>query len=148
MWRLSGCLSTKTRSSNAAYDAAAITYGHSSGYFAAGYFAVVIGVLRNGALLKEAMTLAERNIAQERDAAEVRKAVQAARALAARGVPSPQELESLGGAWVGEEALAISLCCALVARDFTHGVRLALDMVNITEGRTRSDEIFEDYPGW
>ena len=110
-----------------ACDAAAITHGHPSGHLAAGYFAVVIGALRRGAALQEGMQLADRYIEQDRDAAEVRDAVHAARALAARGVPSPRELETLGGAWVAEEALAISLCCALVAHDFAHGVRLAVN---------------------
>lgn len=176
-----------------ACEAAALTHGHPSGYISAGYFAVAIGALRRGSSLEDAMALADRHIADDPEAAEVRQAVHAARTLAARGVPSPLELESLGGAWVGEEALAISLCCALVARDFAHGVRLAvnhggdsdspgaitgnilgamwgveaipthfldrlelrwelmriaLDMLNITEGRTRSDDIFNDYPGW
>jgi ADP-ribosylglycohydrolase len=37
-------------------------------------------------------------------------------------------VESLGGGWVGEEALAIALYCALVAGDdFVKGVRLAVN---------------------
>ena len=36
-------------------------------------------------------------------------------------------MESLGGGWVAEEALAIGLYCALVARDFAHGVLLAVN---------------------
>jgi len=176
-----------------ACEAAAITHGHPTGHLAAGYFAVVIGALCRGASLQDAMKLADRHIAEDRDAVEVRNAVHAARALAARGVPSPQELESLGGAWIAEEALAISLCCALVASDFAHGARLAvnhsgdsdstgaitgnllgamwgveaiprsfldrlelrreierlaLDMVNIVEGRTRYEDILDDYPEW
>jgi ADP-ribosylglycohydrolase len=42
--------------------------------------------------------------------------------------PSPETIESLGGGWVGEEALAIGLYCALVAGDnFLKGVRLAVN---------------------
>ena len=42
--------------------------------------------------------------------------------------PSPDVIETLGGGWVGEEALAISLYCALVAgNDLARGVRLAVN---------------------
>ncbi len=44
-------------------------------------------------------------------------AVDRAVAMAAKGMPTPEEMESLGGAWVGEEALAIGLCCALAGSD-------------------------------
>jgi ADP-ribosylglycohydrolase len=36
-------------------------------------------------------------------------------------------VESLGGGWIAEEALAIGLFCALVARDFKGGVLLAVN---------------------
>jgi ADP-ribosylglycohydrolase len=58
---------------------------------------------------------------------ETLDAIDAAVSLARDGVPSPEELESLGGGWVGEEALAISLCCALVAEDVRHGLLLAVN---------------------
>jgi ADP-ribosylglycohydrolase len=42
--------------------------------------------------------------------------------------PGPETIERLGGGWVGDEALAISLYCALAAKgDFAHGVRLAVN---------------------
>src|SRR5262249_55569046 len=37
------------------------------------------------------------------------------------------EVEALGEAWVGDEALAIALYCALVAKSFEHGVVLAVN---------------------
>jgi ADP-ribosyl-[dinitrogen reductase] hydrolase len=59
---------------------------------------------------------------------ETSTAIGAALALAQRdGSPSPELVETLGGAWIAEEALAISLYCALVARDFAHGVLLAVN---------------------
>ena len=49
-------------------------------------------------------------------------------ALAAEpGPPTPERVESLGGAWVGEEALAIALYCALVASDVRSGLLLAVN---------------------
>jgi ADP-ribosylglycohydrolase len=45
--------------------------------------------------------------------------------LASSGMPQEDAIASLGEGWVAEEALAISIYCALVARDFRHGVILA-----------------------
>ncbi len=40
----------------------------------------------------------------------------------------PETKEWLGGSWVGDEALAISLCCAMFTNgDFARGVRLAVN---------------------
>jgi len=42
--------------------------------------------------------------------------------------PCPETIEQMGGGWVGEKALAISLYCALVANgDFEKGVCLAVN---------------------
>jgi ADP-ribosylglycohydrolase len=58
----------------------------------------------------------------------MQEAVGAAAALAERGdEPTAELVESLGAGWVGEEALAISLYCALSARNFEHGVLLAVN---------------------
>jgi ADP-ribosylglycohydrolase len=59
--------------------------------------------------------------------AETWRALVAAYRLAERGKPSAEALEGLGGAWVGEEALAISVCCALTAADFGDGVLRAVN---------------------
>jgi ADP-ribosyl-[dinitrogen reductase] hydrolase len=54
-------------------------------------------------------------------------AVEAARDLAATGPPSPEDLESLGGGWVGEEALSIAIACAASATSFTDAVLRAVN---------------------
>jgi ADP-ribosylglycohydrolase len=42
--------------------------------------------------------------------------------------PCPETIKQLGDGWVGDEALAISLYCAMAARgDFALGVRLAVN---------------------
>lgn len=61
------------------------------------------------------------------DHGEVARAVDAARTLAAAGRPTPERLETLGGGWIAEEALAIAICAALVAGDFADGVLLAVN---------------------
>jgi len=61
------------------------------------------------------MTNADALLAEQPRATETMRAIAGARAIAARGIPDPQALESLGGGWVAEEALAIALACALTA---------------------------------
>ena len=47
--------------------------------------------------------------------------------LAGDGMPTPEEIEAtLGQGWVGEEALAIAVACALAAPDFCTGVTAAV----------------------
>jgi ADP-ribosylglycohydrolase len=61
-------------------------------------------------------------------AEETLAALRAARALAAgSSAPGPEAIATLGEGWVAEEALAIAIYCALVADDFEHGVRLAVN---------------------
>jgi ADP-ribosylglycohydrolase len=48
-------------------------------------------------------------------------------ALASSGPVTAEAIETLGGGWVGEEALAIGLCCALVAPDVRSGLLLAIN---------------------
>ena len=58
---------------------------------------------------------------------ETSAAIDGALELAASGDVTPEALETLGGGWVGEEALAIGLCCALVAPDVRTGLLLAVN---------------------
>ncbi len=100
-------------------DLAAITHGHPSGYLSAGALAAIVWHLRQGSALEPAadaaLALLERE--PERDHEETsRRLRQAMQLAAAGGVPTPPELNRvLGEGWVGEEALAIALCCALSA---------------------------------
>jgi ADP-ribosylglycohydrolase len=106
-------------------EIAAITHGHPSGHLAAGYLALVVSELSRGAELREACHRALRPLTTARGHEETLAAVEGALRLAAEGNPSVQAVESLGEGWVAEEALAIGLYCALVAKDFAHGVLLA-----------------------
>ena len=108
-----------------ATDAAALTHGHASGFLAAGHLAVTIAALLRGEPMAGALDAADAQLRQREHHGEVVEAVAAARALTAKGRPSAEQLEILGGGWVAEEALAIAVCCALSARDFADGVLLA-----------------------
>jgi ADP-ribosylglycohydrolase len=108
-------------------EIAAITHGHPTGQLAAGYLADVVAKLVDGTQLRAAACAAADRLGKERAQEETTAAVEKAIALAAKGDPSAARVESLGGGWVAEEALAIGLYCALVARDFAHGVLLAVN---------------------
>jgi ADP-ribosylglycohydrolase len=108
-------------------ELAAITHGHPTGQLAAGVLAEVIAGLVDALELEEAARKALRRLPGEPGSRETGTAVEAALTLASRGKPSAERVESLGQGWVAEEALAIGLYCALVARDFREGVLLAVN---------------------
>lgn len=92
-----------------------MTHGHPSGYLSAAFLAALIFDLARGEPLLPAMSSAGALLALEPGNEEVVRAVAEALALASAGPPSASALERLGGGWVGEEALAIALSCALTA---------------------------------
>jgi ADP-ribosylglycohydrolase len=113
-------------------DAAAITHGHPSGYFSAGCFAAILRNLLDGRTLPDAIerTLPLLEISENAGHEECSAAIRHAVALwHDRDVaPTPETIARLGGGWVGEEALAIALYCALTAQDdFARGVLLAVN---------------------
>ena len=113
---------------NLACEAAALTHGHPTGYLAAGTFAAVLAAVTRGDPLSASIARAVGLLRSRPGHEETLDAVQAALNLAAsRSRPSPEMVETLGGGWVAEEALAITLYCALVAADFRGGVLLAVN---------------------
>lgn len=107
-------------------EAGWITHGHPSGHLAAGHLAQTIAAVVDGCSLGEALDAADAQLALRPDNEEVRRAVLRARELARAG-ESAASVEALGEGWVAEEALAISIYCALVADDFASGVTLAVN---------------------
>ncbi len=100
-----------------ARDAAAITHGHPAGYLSAGVLAVIVASVVNGSGLSEAVDHAVYEVlTKEDDHRETFEALDKAIRLArdASQTPAPELVETLGGGWVGEEALAIAVYCALV----------------------------------
>jgi ADP-ribosyl-[dinitrogen reductase] hydrolase len=97
-----------------ARDAGAITHGHPSGYLSGAYFASLVFDLVRAVSLHDAMRAADVLLAREPGHDEVARAVAAARAVGASERPlSVDDVESLGGGWVGEETLAIAIACTL-----------------------------------
>ncbi len=106
---------------------AAITHGHPTGYLAAGFLAQVIAQVVHGDGLSEAITTARGELITWQHHGECLAAVNAALRHASDAEPTAEAVEELGEGWVAEEALAIALFCALTARDFAHGTRLAVN---------------------
>ncbi len=94
-------------------DTGVMTHGHPSGYLSAAYFAALVWDLVRGVSLGDAMTHADALLAKERGNDELVRVLRDARKLALDGPPSASAIESIGGGWTGEEALAISILCAL-----------------------------------
>jgi len=103
----------------------ALTHGHPSGWIAGAVFAEVIAALLAGHSLRAAIERS-RDALDDPRGDEVRHAIDLSVAAADTKPVSAETVESLGGGWVAEEALAIGLYCALVAEDFRHGVSLAV----------------------
>lgn len=109
-------------------EAAAITHGHPEGWLPAGAFAVIIAAARQGAPVRDAVEAGRDVLARHTPESVTVALLGRAVEVAAAGPPTPTVLESLGGAWVGPEALAISVCCALACEgDLRRGVLMAVN---------------------
>ncbi|HTT90988.1 MAG TPA: ADP-ribosylglycohydrolase family protein [Acidimicrobiales bacterium] len=97
---------------------AALTHGHPSGWYPAGVLAATVCIEARGTALPEAVKAARGLLHRRRGAGETAEAL--ARAVGVAGLRRhmrPEDLEMLGAGWVGEEALAIAVACALTAAD-------------------------------
>ena len=88
---------------------------------------MLILALTDGASLTEALAVSRQLLREEPGHEETLRALEQAESLAASDMPSHEAIAQLGEGWVAEEALAISIYCALVARDFRHGVILSVN---------------------
>ncbi|MFH1227749.1 MAG: ADP-ribosylglycohydrolase family protein [Planctomycetota bacterium] len=92
---------------------AAITHGHPSGYLSAGFLALVISHIARGKSLPSAVSLAVKKLKEHKGNEETLEKVQLAQKLSRSKKPVNESIEMIGQGWVGEEALGISLYCAL-----------------------------------
>jgi ADP-ribosyl-[dinitrogen reductase] hydrolase len=105
---------------------AALTHGHPSGYLPAGAGAEIIARLRAGEALRAAAGATIEAISSWEGHEETVGALGRALALADREpAPTPEAVATLGEGWVGEEALAIAVYCALTGGSFEAAVLAA-----------------------
>lgn len=88
---------------------------------------MLVHALLDGATQPEALAQATVLLRAQPAHEETLHALDTARTLAASGHAHEAAIARLGEGWVAEEALAIAVYCALVADDFAHGVRLAVN---------------------
>jgi len=106
---------------------AALTHGHPSGWLAAGFLAAVVRELVAGSSLEDAARETLTELRRWPGSEECAAAVDRALAMARAGPGTPEAVESLGEGWVAEEALAISLYCAIAAPDLESALLLAVN---------------------
>ena len=107
---------------------AAITHGHPGGYLSAGAFALLLQKLYYGQSLPDAVDDLIEELDGIEDTESTRDALQHAVDLATEGRPCALTVKELGEGWVGEEALAIAVYCALsFPTDYAQAVRLAVN---------------------
>jgi ADP-ribosylglycohydrolase len=117
----------RERAFDTACEMSVITHGHPSGYLSAGFFASVIADLAVEVKLMQAIHNAIEILQRKKSHSETMQAVEKAldvfeKTKADQSVLRPGYIETLGGAWVAEEALAVSLYCSLVfENDFKKG---------------------------
>jgi ADP-ribosylglycohydrolase len=97
---------------DAAAEAAGYTHGHPTGKVASGALAVLVGALVRGQALRDAVHTALRLLSAQDQHGEAVRAIEQA-IEAARGSASSGAMDSLGGGWVAEEALAMAIYAAL-----------------------------------
>lgn len=97
---------------DAAALAAGFTHGHPTGQVASGALAVLIGAIMKGDALQDAVTVTLELLRGRQHHEETAAAIEQALAMSTRS-PSAAAVESLGGGWVAEEALAIAIYAAL-----------------------------------
>lgn len=109
-----------------ARDCGAITHGHPSGYLSAAAFAVMIHEVLYGKRMTDAIDVALSILVREPQHDETSNAIRRGVALGQDGLPCRHNIESLGGGWTGEEALAIAIACAISAVGTRDGIAEAL----------------------
>lgn len=114
-----------------ASEAAAITHGHPTGYLSAGVLALIIRQIIDSKSLSDAINHAvyeelPKHKNHEETLAACDKAIKMAQDETIQ--PAPKTVESLGGGWIAEEALAIAIyCCLVYENEFRKAVLLAVN---------------------
>jgi ADP-ribosylglycohydrolase len=107
---------------------AKLTHGHPTGYLSAGVFSAIIAEIMAGKSLMAAINVGRDILIGLPDHAETLQALDMARSLAASGKAPDEAIPILGQGWIAEEALAISLYCALRAQSLEEGVITAVNI--------------------
>lgn len=130
-----GLFASHWRDAGHAFDLACtlagLTHGHATGQLAAGVLAALVHELALGCTLDQSLDRAQALLEGRAQAGETRAALDQARMLASQERAGQLDrrhgLLQLGEGWIAEEALAMSVYCALVAHDLRDGLILAVN---------------------
>jgi ADP-ribosyl-[dinitrogen reductase] hydrolase len=107
---------------------AAITHGHPTGYLAAGVLAALISLVISGNSLTESIEDSILILKADKNHEETLRVIDKALNMVDKHTPEPAVIEEIGAGWTAEEALGISIYCALIANDnFKKGVLLSVN---------------------
>ncbi|MCM2393359.1 ADP-ribosylglycohydrolase family protein [Streptomyces albipurpureus] len=110
-----------------ALECAAHTHGHPAAYLSAGAFAVIMHALARAETLDGAVQQALSLVGTRPGHQPVTDALKRALGAVRQGAPNAERIASLGKQHHAEDALAVSVYCALVSEDIRHGLRLAVN---------------------
>ncbi|WP_223587573.1 ADP-ribosylglycohydrolase family protein [Neobacillus bataviensis] len=108
-----GLFCPKERAFDMAADCAALTHGHPSGYLSAGALASIIASIIEGADIQTAVKQTIMELKTKEHHEECTRILEKALDLVKSDLPDYEAITQLGEGWVGEEALAVSVYCAL-----------------------------------
>lgn len=100
-----------------AAEIAALTHGHPSGYLSAGALAYIVASIISGEDINTAVYHTLTVLSEYENHEECTHLLQQALDFSNRRIPDVDAITQLGQGWVGEEALAISIYCALKYQD-------------------------------
>jgi ADP-ribosylglycohydrolase len=112
-----GLFYTKEDAFRRGVEFAAITHGHPSGYLSAGALASIIASIISGEEIEAAVEGTLRELSKHRCHEECFEALKKALDLSKSSDNPIDAIAKLGEGWVGEEALAVSVYCALKYKD-------------------------------
>ncbi|WZL72033.1 ADP-ribosylglycohydrolase family protein [Clostridiaceae bacterium 35-E11] len=102
---------------NSAYEiakeSAALTHGHPTGYVTAGALANIIAEIVGGTGLRESIFNTIEKLSSENSGMECTKKLRQALDLSGTDIPDYKAISEIGEGWIAEEALGISVFCAL-----------------------------------
>jgi len=107
-------------------ELSALTHGHPTGSLSGGALSQIIYELTQGKSLRAACEVTLAELAKHTSHKETTAALKHALRLAESDTPHVQAVVELGEGWIAEEALAISVYCALVSPNILDGLSLAV----------------------
>ncbi len=108
-----GLMFRKREAFDIAVQCAALTHGHPSGYLAAGALAYLIASIIEGEELETAVKGTLLKLEEYDDHQQCSEKITMALEMSQKGFTNYRAISKIGEGWVGEEAIAIGIYCAL-----------------------------------